>query len=493
MGRTRRRGICAVNSPRVDKKSRPIAGGRGEVRPKQSALNALDELLAREVAEGEKLDSGKFTLARDKALEKLSGYQLPGEADWVLKVIQAAVAGGFRQINVRLSGGGVEFGLAGECAWTLSDLQQGFYDPQTSADRSLQHLKQALWSACLQGRRPFHLSSPGWDESLFWNGESMRRQVGVATPETRLTISHRAREGIFSYRLLRDVESARRNSEILQTLRNRAFVCPVPLRVDARRLDALQHCPDHGLSSSSYPLRFAFSVGGDLPPFKMPPLTRGGYDIPHNANVALLNLVERHLQVPDECALVAILTAHARDVQWGKSTSWQPYEQTSRIYWVSDGVVIDCRAFAVAPGSCSLGLVASAQGLTTDLSGLALQVNQVYRGRLSEICRMAHSFLETSQLRTDQIVTSPTPDGRLAGAALLLGGLGLSFINPIFGGVVAAGGLTTFLGGPGETEKLARSLVDSHEQLGEEWARAHARKKRFLTGRKCSAVGEIVP
>ena len=63
-------------------------------------MSSLDEFLAAEMSEGVKDSSGQFTLAPEKAIEKLAAFQLPGESSWVGKVIQAAVTAGFSELKL---------------------------------------------------------------------------------------------------------------------------------------------------------------------------------------------------------------------------------------------------------------------------------------------------------------------------------------------------------------------------------------------------------
>ena len=426
-------------------------------------MSELDDLLAREVAAGQLQSHGHFTLTREKALEKLAAFQLPDPLTWVLKVVQAAVRGGLHELEVRLSSNEAEFRLTGNCSCTLSDFEQCFYDPETSADPFLHCLKQALWSVGLHARRPFCLVLPGWPEGAFWNGDVLSRQpLQSISSSCRLTVSHRSR-GDTGLPILRTVEAARCNAEILQELRQKAFVCPIPVRVDARRIDSVYLCPGHGLSKSSYPLQVAF-LPSDLPVLPLPRQANEASYRDSELNRELEKLAPVLDSAAQDCTVVALLSAHVKEVSQGKSTVWKGYNHPCRIYWVLDGVVIDCRAFALADRSCSLGLIASAQGLTRDLSGFNLQVNAEYRMRLGAICRLTDSFVAQASVNFDEMVAKARSNGKWTGTALFLGGLGLAYFSPLHGVALTIGGILSYFNPASEeaaiSEQIRRDLLN---------------------------------
>lgn len=430
-------------------------------------MSELDDFLAREIAQGELQSSGQFTLTREKALEKLAAFQLPNENAWVLKVVQAAVLGGYSQLNVRLSSSNVEFGFMGDCGWSLEDFEQGFYDPESSSDRSLQALKQALWSVSLHGGRPFQLVGRDWRQALFWNGQQLTRQPLGECPGTRLTVSHRVR-GDNGFPLLRGIEAARRNSELLQELRQKAFTCPIPLRADARRVDALHLCPGHGLSSSSYPLQLGF-FPGELPRLNFSELSQDDYYQDTSLHRDLEKLVRLQSPGTQNIAVAAFLTGHVKEVTEGKSTTWKAYEHPCRIYWVLHGVVIDCRAFAFPARSCSLGLVASAEGLTTDLSGFNLQVNPEYRARLEQVCRLVDPFVAQADLCFDELLEKARANGKWVGAFLVVGGLGAAFFSPIHGAALTVGGAVAFFNAASNEKAMTQKITEDLRWLQADW------------------------
>ena len=130
--------------------------------------------------------------------------------------------------------------------WRLDQLESTFYQPEGSGVRWLDHLKQGLWSAGLAGKWPFRIGLAGQEECLIWDGRAFFRRPCRPEKVTRVTVSHRAWER--SWRSVMGLEAARSNAAILLELTESAYMSPIPVAVDGRRLDALQACPSHGLS-----------------------------------------------------------------------------------------------------------------------------------------------------------------------------------------------------------------------------------------------------
>lgn len=57
----------------------------------------MDSLLDDKRGEGIQDWEGCFTVDREKALEKLSGWQLPFKGAWIVKAVQAIVASGAKE------------------------------------------------------------------------------------------------------------------------------------------------------------------------------------------------------------------------------------------------------------------------------------------------------------------------------------------------------------------------------------------------------------
>lgn len=337
----------------------------------------LEEFLQAEQQRGRTVSHGEFTLAREKALEKLAAYQLPFPEAWVLKIVQAAVASGAERLEIKQTPTDTLFGFNSPGAWSLARLEQAFLDPRPSGDPGLDHLVIGLRAASLNDGRPFQIRFPGGGESLVWSGRELEVVPSQATELLRLTVSHRTLaegKGIPGWRVF---QAARRNAEILKTLSERCFVCPVPLTVDGRRMDVLQFCPTHGYTGSSHPVALGW---GDLdsPAMGLPPGTLEGYVNPAQQNKpSSIQLLSRGVLRPltkehPRAGVYWLATVHLKLTGSGKNKSWDLRAQPSVLYWVEDGVVLETEHLPVPSRAFSVAMFLSAAGLAHDLTGFGL-------------------------------------------------------------------------------------------------------------------------
>ena len=427
----------------------------------------LEEFLRTQLDEGAKDSSGQFTISREKALEKLAAYQLQGGQSWVLKIIQAVVCSGAGELVVRQTGTDTEFHFAPPNPWGLAQFEEAFYDPEVSENRSLDHLKRGLWSVSIHNMRPFMLAVPGWSELLVWNGKSLQRGPTKDRPAALLAISHRTIYEGKGLPLLRNLEAASGNAAVLTELRDRAYTCSVPLKLDNRRMDALQASPTYGSSKTSFPIYLGF-LPGELPELPIPPATFGEYRpiAPGDATMSKIFHPQAHL--PEKVGVACLITAHLREVQRGKVMVWETYSQPSSLFWVRDGVVVDWETLKNAVGCVSCALYVSAEGMTSDLTGLKLARNEAYQQRFQAAVDAFKPFLSQAEVSLEAMVESQKMSGRVAGGVLLVGALALGFMVPIWGLFLAGGALATMSQSGAAARALEVDLKRGLDQL--KWA-----------------------
>jgi hypothetical protein len=434
-------------------------------------LSELEQFLQQQVSEGERDSSGQFTLSRDKALEKLAAFQLPRPSAWVLKVVQGVVAARADSLTIKQTSTDTEFYFAPQQPWTLAMIEGAFYDPETSSCRGLDHLKRGLWAVSLNEMRPFRLALPQHPEALIWTGLEFRR---VATPPPEvvvLTVSHRTLfegKGIF---LLRNLEAARVNAQILDELSSFAYCCSIPLTVDRRRLDALQACPSHGHSSTTYPVKLGFTRA-NIPPLPIPPGTLQGYTPREPGDRTMAKIFQSEVTVPSTVSLACLISAHVARVKEGKSSVWRCQKRDSCIYWVLDGVVIARESLKLPDLSVSCAIFAPAEGLRTDLTGFNLARDELRSLRRKEVCAAVYPLLLHGSLSLDALIASSKSGAFVAGAALLAGGAMLGLASPLHGFFLVGGGLYS-LATAGSAEKaLEAELRQELERLRQLWKTA---------------------
>ena len=404
-------------------------------------VSELEKFLQDQVGEGQHDSAGKFTLARGKALEKLAAFQLPRETAWVSKLVQAAVAGGSSGMAVRQTSTDIFFVFEPPAGWTLNSIEEAFYDPEVCPDRALDHFKRGLWPVSIRDMRPFRLVLPGSTQALIWNGEEFWRHQAKPVKYLELTVSHRNRLQGGGLPVLRGIEAARGNAATLRELCENCFTCPVPLKVDGRRLDALQGCPMHGFSPSSYPIRVGLAQA-ELPDFQPPRLTYGGY-APVNAGESQLNTIfQPKVVVPERISLGLLLCASIEKVALGDASRPVPLPRSSTLNWVRDGVIVGREALSVSQLSCAAGLFLNADGLEADLTGFGLIRSEELQRRQLAACRAVLPLIRETSVSLDVYVRSVLNRAYLLGGLMFLGGLAMSVVNPISGFFIAGGGAT---------------------------------------------------
>ena len=422
----------------------------------------LDQFLNSQAKSGEVLESRQsFTLAREKALQKIAEYQLPFANAWVVKLIQSAVAGqtgGPIRMDIHSSELRAYFDAPN---LTIDLLERQFYNPEPYPERSVRHLLSALWAIGLREKCAFQLVLPREEECLVWDGESLHR----ATAKDRydcLSLSialHPKTTGAMNW-VKKMATSGARRAEILKTALLHGYTCPVPLTVDGRRVDSLYLCPTHGQTSQDFPLTISFGYG-DLQPLTIPPGTfeaapsmedpRGFLTLdssaPEKTGGGLSSITKftfQKIERTERAAVPALITAHREWVKKGDSHTWQERSELPKVYWVQDGVIVDEQLLGPEYLSCTAAVFLNAEGLETDLTSFHLtnspeRAERVRKAKVSLI----ESLRELTCLEKGfaQSIALQRTKTRLSGGGLFLLGVATFWVNPWVGaGMVAAGG-----------------------------------------------------
>ena len=204
----------------------------------------------------------------------MAAFQLPFQGAWILKIVQAAVAGGASDcIDIRLKPLEAEICFDLAESWSYQEIEASLLAPQPDSRPSYQHLVLGLRGVAFHERRAFCLQLPEQDEALVWNGENMLRQaVKRRSWNCLLEVSHSGLEeceGEFFSRLL-NPKARSENAALTQVLHKRCFLCPVPLKLAQTRLDSFLRNPTHGLSTYSFPYEVSHHDSPNLPAWKLP-------------------------------------------------------------------------------------------------------------------------------------------------------------------------------------------------------------------------------
>lgn len=413
-------------------------------------MENLEDYLQQEVSQGQLESSGTFTLSRERALSKLGHFQLPNSALWLCKLLQAAVASGSSEFRASLLHRETLVYAIWPGLWTPELVAQALSTPESGLDRGLWHLKQAFWSVALHEGRIFSLQLQHWNEALVWDGLQLRIK-SHPSGQAVLRVSQWIRDEKKPAALFRS-DWSRRNAELMQEMRKRCFASPIPVEIDKKRLDALQLCPIHGQGERSTLLKIDFAEN-DLPTL---PLPQAGDRLD-------LKGFCRSPKLPQQAGLFALFAGHF----WLQGSSLNHDRHRCAVHWIQDGLALDTRTFLDMPArSCSFGLVASAEGLDLDLSGMKLLDSQPFKTRLRQILWAAAPLVARTHPEFGEFLRRAQATKK--GEEMAIGALGFALlwiIPPIGLGLLGVSAFRHFKPGPTSQEKMSILVSADLSQL----------------------------
>lgn len=430
----------------------------------------LDNFLRGRTEQGEVVTrEASFTVAREKALQKIAEFQLPFSEAWAVKLIQAAVADGSQEpIKVELRAKEARFHLPLRSI-NLDDFEAAFYSPDPHPSKPLRHLLTGLWAVGLHRNWPFQLVLAKERTSLVWDGKTLQRlRSDQEATRSYIHIDHQFGKNESAGLAHKTGRAAMNNAELLLTLSKWCFTCPVPLTVDGRRLDSLQHCPTHGWTPKVFPLALGFGTE-DLQPLSIPPGTFENLPSPHETLISKFNSGDPELRTaglasllshePRAHAQVSFLVAYfLESVQRGNNTTEVPRATESLVYWVQDGVVVDSEALTKRKTYTALACFLCAEGLSTDLSRFHLLKSKERRRRIRLARRSIAEELSSMTNHSKHlryVARKGQTDAYLVGGVLALTGTGVMWFNPLLGsGILALAALTAKTGGKNEKSRV---------------------------------------
>lgn len=383
----------------------------------------LKAFLENQAAEGKADSVGAFTVAREKALQKLAHFALPAAYDWVLKLVQAANIWGVPKMVVRQTRVATSFYFCP--ARTQSFPSEGaivsaLENPALDHSNPIHAVAMALRSLVQQSRLSFVLAvrQDGEMYKPIFAGDDIS---GLA-PETREAWTHLSQDGVrltvshfqgsesLTGRYLPTFSSQeRRDIAILQKLEERCFASAVPIDIDGRHLGVV--------------------------------FPRGDYFITHKQRPLALGRLSPHSEAEQQVESFQLLTGHVNRDHIRVSTSSQhphspwflitgsdPRVESSAyqtlsgmlsplgkrgkkraehyVGWTRQGVVVAHYWFeGFGDPETSVSLFIPADHLRTDLSGLEIEQDRKQWGKhnarapLELVTKALKEILETADAR----------------------------------------------------------------------------------------------
>jgi hypothetical protein len=442
-------------------------------------LSELEQFLQAQSDSGSQQGEGCFTVAREKALQKLANFQLPFEGAWAVKIFQSAIASGAQEaFRVTLGRRVATFSFDTNEILELEELESAFFNPEPSGVRHVRHLVSALWAVGVAEKRAFQVRVHGAPYSLVWDGETLQHK-----PSKQETSGVEIVVATFVARseLLQDL--GRRNRTLHSDLKDWCFTSPIPFFVDSQRVDALQHCPDYGWNTSSFPIALSF-LDIDLPKYRLPSGTFLGHSEFQNSEVmdgaGLETIAKKIMQavVPIEtAAAAALVSVHAVLESQGESSVkfWSLRHRSSKCFWILDGVAVQSQSFNVPASPCALACFLSADGMECDLTGFYLANEEERQRRVDLVgAELLETVCSLSGVNNREIRKHNKNRYQKLGNATLLLGVGIGhFVTWGIGAILVSFGLFARFAERAEERKLLNDLAVDLELFRDNWEIAY--------------------
>lgn len=313
-------------------------------------MSELDDFL--EWARGGPAESsGAFTIDAQGALAKLSGHQLGDPAMWLVKMVQAAVAGGAPSIQIELSGQEVEVRFLASDRLKADHILDMMTTGQLPSSRWQRHLLVALRAAYGQKPSLMAWSAPGGG-SIKLAGKQFER-------------GEQSDPNLYSFLVRQSVSWSGRwlgRLDEYELLCRRCWLCPVPLLVNGKRTNTTfpPRLPPRG--DNLYLATATLAVGDPFEADLSPP---GGQRVaPH--------LFLHKTPSLDECFLYRGPEQPGRQSVRGLVTLDTHATNKAELVYLQDGALLDPIPLPVRPSRLSLRVYLSGNQHKTDLSEMKL-------------------------------------------------------------------------------------------------------------------------
>lgn len=354
----------------------------------------LKAFLDSQVQEGVVDSRGAFTVAREKALKKLASYALPGDYDWVLKVVQAVNVWAAPRLVVQQSRVATSFFFcppAGAIFPSESAIVEALESVALDGENPVHQLAMALRSLVEQCELSFVLavrqhgavSKPifaGADVSGL-DSKTREQWTQLEWEGVRLTVSHfKPGESLTGRYVPTFSRQTRRDVEILRQLESLCFASPAPIEVDRRPVARV--FPRGDFFQTHY-----------LRPWLLGTLSDSGQGrAVRTWDPVPIRIPRNHLFVSS--------SLEQRDRPWFLVTgfdwkiytsgyvtmvrtlgplNWRFVPNMHHLYWVRHGVVVE--GYRIPGSAATLTLFLPAERLRSDLSGLQVSWSRPCRQR----------------------------------------------------------------------------------------------------------------
>lgn len=372
--------------------------------PQADALD-LARFLTEQTSEGQVESQGEFTVSQDKAARKLGRFALPFDYEWVLKVVQAAVRWNCEEIDVRQhrTFTRFEFRPARLDQMPVEEtLVNTLLSARIGGKQPIELLCVALRALVEQSDLSFVFTCDTGDEETSPRPIQAGQDAAALSKEAqshrlppftgmRLLIAHLPLGRFFMGRLTpKSMLNDRPDIGISQALQKHCYLSPIPIRLDGRDLTEVMANPHFGATGKMQPMVLSGVHSSAVP--SLPP----AMPVPVSFEEKVFSLrthPRRALRNYGGTKRLAVWFL-ARSISVRGRQTWNPHRDASglapphqHVLFVRFGVVVDRLKVKCLTRQTELFVFVNANQMKTDLSGLALVVDDPSRKDLREILR----------------------------------------------------------------------------------------------------------
>ncbi len=447
----------------------------------------LDQFIANKGSLGQYDSIGSFTISGQKALEKLAKHTLVEHSQWILKMVQGAVAGSATKLEIKQLRQGTQIDFHFPQAPDCEHFQRGILDPRFEAEPAVRELILGLRVLLLKQQLILE-----WDHgtALVWNGAQFdlceKRGRRIAVP-FRLFVKNTRVGGV----LLSAKKARTQMLDEIQQLQKWALYAPLEIVVDGQPIHFLKQLPatsnpkrDHCRFSPRNLCAGSFSLSGE-----------GAVELAPEPAVSANGFLRDSLRAeapflvwpapgPNSEGHFGIFVSYAVADQDDQEPGFLPLTETFQIVWTRLGVVCAVANFPYSGfGGC---LQLKGDHLGADLSGLNLQTEgesktapAIFQDLTDQLLPPLLESITNHQSRLDKkdlmegvlsLGIAGGVTGYVTGAALLQLTSGASLVMAAAGGAAGASMGNRDL--PNVKGWLCRHLTNSRQQLLEKMVKS---------------------
>jgi hypothetical protein len=318
------------------------------------SLENLDTFLADQQT-GVFDSTGEFTIAADKALEKLGRSQLPEPCFWILKMAQFATASRVREMQVSIRRGYCQVRVSLRAPVHLEDFGSALSSTKSLTDRALNHLVTALRAIGGMTERRFalELSSGNYRDYLLWDGQQLsttQKEGENKGPELCLEVALPNRGALET--MAQALGSVLREGEA-KVLMEQAYSAPLAIKLGKYQIEQFRRDSIELWFETLFWDSLRSQNGIRLPPY-LNRVSNSG------TTVSAYWCVNYYYELLHK--------------QLAPSPTPKPLYRSSIVHWLRDGVVVKKELLKGAGSPYSLDLYVDATELPTDLGGLSFRL-----------------------------------------------------------------------------------------------------------------------